>query len=189
MDNSRSQVSYTGAVSCTSTQQSKSKGRVSSSSSAKTLDEVGEVMPEMQLCDGKCGQMVLVSKMTKLSCAHIFCEGCVDEGRKDHAECAVSASRKRSRRTKPKHLKDRKVIFEYDSQRAALWIQPNMTYEQIIGLLIPIFSLPDDYKITLTYLAEESLTEKADLTSTHLKRRHTTGLLPTSGVVLVTATP
>ncbi|KAK6750515.1 hypothetical protein RB195_002471 [Necator americanus] len=151
MDNSRSQVSYTGAVSCTSTQQSKSKGRVSSSSSAKTLDEVGEVMPEMQLCDGKCGQMVLVSKMTKLSCAHIFCEGCVDEGRKDHAECAVS--------------------------------------EQIIGLLIPIFSLPDDYKITLTYLAEESLTEKADLTSTHLKRRHTTGLLPTSGVVLVTATP
>ncbi|CAJ0601966.1 unnamed protein product [Cylicocyclus nassatus] len=79
--------SYTGLIEWTSTQSSKTRKRESSRASGKTVDEVGEEMPEMQLCDGVCGQMVFVEKMTKLPCAHIFCHICLPEGQRTHAKC------------------------------------------------------------------------------------------------------
>ncbi|EYC04077.1 hypothetical protein Y032_0090g2400 [Ancylostoma ceylanicum] len=204
MPHTSSQSSYTGWIECTFTQKTKSKARASSCTSARTLDEVGEDMPEMQVCDGTCGQMLLVSQMTKLHCAHLFCQDCKIEGQRTHAQCvppeadtiihlanSVHAldSGESTVDAKDDHGDDRRVVFEYESQQAVLWIQPNMTYGELIDLLVPIFSIPDDYKITFTYLAHGSVTGVVESVSTPIETRLATVRFPTSEVVLVTATP
>ncbi|RCN38562.1 hypothetical protein ANCCAN_15528 [Ancylostoma caninum] len=165
-------------------------------------------MPEMQVCDGTCGQMLLVSQMTKLHCAHLFCQNCKAYGQRmlfkvsAHAQCVppeadaiihlASSALESGESTvdaKDDHGDDRRVVFEYESQQAVLWIQPNMTYGELIDLLVPIFSIPDDYKITFTYLAHGSVTGVVDSVSTPVETKLATVRFPTSDVVLVTAAP
>lgn len=169
----------------------------------RTVDEVGDDMPEMQLCDGNCGRMVMVADMTKLKCNHAFCSKCLAEAEKDHLHCTPPTAETIMRLTQHESETDteasadenitvipncRRVVFEYDGQLAVLWLRPRMTYVQLAEQLGAVFGIPQCYKITFTFNANASVTG-AESTSPPMDVRMVPARIPTSGVVLVTAAP
>ncbi|KAK6046950.1 hypothetical protein COOONC_15545 [Cooperia oncophora] len=86
------------------------------------------------------------------------------------------------------HVDNRRVMFEYNSQKAILWLRPYMTYGRLAELLGAIFGIPRDHKITFIFSAgTESVTGVADSKSPQVNMEFATARLP--GVVLLTSSP
>nr|CDJ86856.1 unnamed protein product [Haemonchus contortus] len=56
------------------------------------------------------------------------------------------------------NAENHQVTFEYNGQRAVLWIRPYITYVKLAKMLGGIFSIPDDYKITFIFEVEQTAT-------------------------------
>ncbi|KAK5966169.1 hypothetical protein GCK32_015641 [Trichostrongylus colubriformis] len=159
-------------------------------------------MPEMQLCDGSCGHMELVSSLTKLKCTHVFCQMCLPEGKRTHTNCvapsaetitrlarcetATETDRSTADSALNETIENQRVVFEYNKQRAVLWIRPRTTYAEMAAVLGGIFGIPADHKITFIFDADQSVTGMADSASPSVNTRFARARLPSSGVVLLT---
>ncbi|KAK6030570.1 hypothetical protein OSTOST_03291 [Ostertagia ostertagi] len=84
---------------------------------------------------------------------------------------------------------NRRVVFEYNKQRAVLWIRPYTTYAKLAEVLGGIFGIPADHKITFIFSANESVTGVADSVSSQKDAQLAAARLPSSGVVLLTTSP
>ncbi|WKY03263.1 hypothetical protein Q1695_004757 [Nippostrongylus brasiliensis] len=179
-----------------STAREKSNRRISSKSMG-TEDEVSEEMPEMQLCDGSCGQMVMVNNLKQLNCTHLFCTPCLTEAERIHLHCKAVPVQKINNMV---HCQDdntsdsetsvlsnvhncRRVVFEYNSQKAVLWLTPSTTYVRLANLIGSIFAIPENHKITFSYSANASTTGEAYSASSTGAEGLATTAIPTSAAV------
>uniref|UniRef100_A0A7I5EB62 Lipoprotein n=1 Tax=Haemonchus contortus TaxID=6289 RepID=A0A7I5EB62_HAECO len=87
------------------------------------------------------------------------------------------------------NAENHQVTFEYNGQRAVLWIRPYITYVKLAKMLGGIFSIPDDYKITFIFEVDQTATAITDSISTAIDSKFGTARLPSTGVVTLSAVP